>query len=174
MIVEDEAKLAAMLADYLGSSGYETECIGNGLDVLPRVKEAPPALILLDLMLPGRNGLDVCREVRRLSQVPIIMVTARVEEIDRLLGLTADQKHQVELLYAEERAKHDALRLETQRRLLEVLSEEQRARLESVRPRPPHPECPQARGPRHSPGPGGGVGGVAPFEGQRASRRAPP
>ena len=87
LIVEDEPKLAKLLSNYLRQAGYEPECLENGLDVLPRVRERMPALILLDLMLPGRNGMDICKEIRSFSTVPIIMVTARIEEIDRLLGL---------------------------------------------------------------------------------------
>ena len=87
LIVEDEPKLAAVLADYLHDAGFATVQLGNGLDVAPFVREHSPQLLLLDLMLPGRGGLEVCREVRTFSIVPIIMVTALVEEIDRLLGL---------------------------------------------------------------------------------------
>jgi two-component system response regulator BaeR len=87
LIVEDEPKLAALLADYLKAASYQTHIIGDGRDVVAAVRAAPPDLILLDLMLPGRDGLDVCRELRTFSEVPIIMVTARIEEIDRLLGL---------------------------------------------------------------------------------------
>lgn len=87
LIVEDEPKLARLLADYLHASGFKTRCVANGLEVAPAVRAAPPALVLLDLMLPGQDGLEVCRELRGFSSVPIIMVTARVEEIDRLLGL---------------------------------------------------------------------------------------
>jgi two-component system, OmpR family, response regulator BaeR len=87
LIVEDEPKLAALLADYLNAASYQTHIIGDGRDVVAAVRAAPPDLILLDLMLPGRDGLDVCRELRTFSEVPIVMVTARVEEIDRLLGL---------------------------------------------------------------------------------------
>lgn len=87
LIVEDEPKLARLLSNYLQQAGYETECLENGLEVLPRVRERMPSLILLDLMLPGRNGVDICKEIRSFSTVPIIMVTARIEEIDRLLGL---------------------------------------------------------------------------------------
>jgi two-component system response regulator BaeR len=87
MIVEDEPKLAALLATYLNAAGYETVCLADGRLVVPQVRAAEPALILLDLMLPGRDGIEICREVRTFSDVPIIMVTARVEEIDRLLGL---------------------------------------------------------------------------------------
>lgn len=86
-IVEDEAKLAAVLADYLGASGYRTHGITDGHKVIAAVRSLEPALILLDLTLPGRDGVDLCRQIRAFTDVPIIMVTARVEEIDRLLGL---------------------------------------------------------------------------------------
>lgn len=87
LIVEDESRLATVLSDYLSAAGYRTRIVGDARAVVPAVKSEGPALILLDLMLPGGDGLDVCRTLRGLSQVPIVMVTARVEEIDRLLGL---------------------------------------------------------------------------------------
>lgn len=87
LIVEDEPKLAQLLVDYLTKSDFQTQCIDNGLAVLPWVQDNTPDLILLDLMLPGRNGMDICRDIRKFSNVPIIMMTAQVEEIDRLLGL---------------------------------------------------------------------------------------
>jgi two-component system response regulator BaeR len=87
LVVEDEPKLAALESDYLRSQGYETHCIADGLDVVPWVRANAPDLILLDLMLPGRDGLEICRELRTFTDVPIVMVTARVEEIDRLVGL---------------------------------------------------------------------------------------
>ena len=87
LIVEDEPKLARLLSNYLRQAEYDPECLESGLDVLPRVRERMPALILLDLMLPGRNGVDICKDIRMFSTVPIIMITARIEEIDRLLGL---------------------------------------------------------------------------------------
>lgn len=87
LIVEDEPKLAALEADYLRSAGYDTHAIGNGAEVVPWVRAHAPDLILLDLMLPGRDGLDICQELRTFSDVPIVMVTAKVEEIDRLIGL---------------------------------------------------------------------------------------
>lgn len=89
LIVEDEPRLARLMADYLHAAGYTTRWLDNGLDVIPAVQAEPPALIVLDLMLPGRDGLSLCTELRRHSEVPIIMVTARVEEVDRLLGLDA-------------------------------------------------------------------------------------
>ncbi len=87
LIVEDESRLATVLRDYLIGAGFDVEWISNGLDVVAAVRRTPPQLILLDLMLPGRDGLDICRELRGFTDVPIVMVTARVEEIDRLLGL---------------------------------------------------------------------------------------
>ncbi|HEY5512536.1 MAG TPA: response regulator [Geomonas sp.] len=87
LIVEDEEKLAALLGDYLKQAGFDSVLISDGMQVLPRVRDRLPDLILLDLMLPGRDGLDICKEIRTFSAVPIIMLTARVEEIDRLLGL---------------------------------------------------------------------------------------
>jgi two-component system response regulator BaeR len=87
LIVEDELKLARLQADYLQNAGFDTDCLSNGLEVLPWLKANHTDLIVLDLMLPGRDGLDICRELRSFSVVPIIMVTARIEEIDRLLGL---------------------------------------------------------------------------------------
>lgn len=87
LIVEDEPKLAALLQDYLVAAGYPTLCLDNGLQVVATVRAQAPRLILLDLMLPGRDGMQVCQDLRSFSAVPIIMITARVEEVDRLLGL---------------------------------------------------------------------------------------
>src|SRR5690606_11121429 len=86
-IVEDERRLASVLADYLHASGLETEWIADGREVVPAVRRGMPDLVLLDLMLTGKDGLDVCRELRSFTDVPIVMVTARVEEVDRLIGL---------------------------------------------------------------------------------------
>jgi two-component system, OmpR family, response regulator BaeR len=87
LVVEDEEKLAGVLCDYLRQAGFQAEWLADGLAVVARVREELPDLILLDLMLPGRDGLEICKEIRTFSSVPIIMVTARIEEIDRLLGL---------------------------------------------------------------------------------------
>ena len=88
-IVEDEPELAALVADYARAGGYQATVFGDGALALDAIRRQPPALVVLDLMLPGQDGLSVCREVRGFSDVPIVMVTARVEEIDRLLGLDA-------------------------------------------------------------------------------------
>ncbi len=87
LIVEDEPKIAKLLEDYLQQSNYETHWIDRGDTVDDWCKNNNPDIVLLDLMLPGKDGLAVCRELRSHSQVPVIMVTARVDEIDRLLGL---------------------------------------------------------------------------------------
>lgn len=87
LVVEDEPKLAQLMIDYLQASNYRTHHIADGGEVLDYVQQTPPDLLLLDLMLPGKDGLTLCREIRRFSELPIIMVTARTEEIDRLLGL---------------------------------------------------------------------------------------
>ncbi len=87
LVIEDEAKIADICQDYLASAGFEVlrACDGvRGLDIAHREH---PDLIILDLMLPGMDGWDVCRELRRESNVPIIMLTARVEEADKLIGL---------------------------------------------------------------------------------------
>jgi len=87
LIVEDEPKLGQLLIDYLKAASYAPTLITHGDRVLPYVRQTPPDLILLDLMLPGTDGLTLCREIRRFSELPIVMVTAKIEEIDRLLGL---------------------------------------------------------------------------------------
>ncbi|MBV8464565.1 MAG: response regulator [Burkholderiales bacterium] len=87
LVVEDEPKLGSLLLDYLTAAGHEATLLADGLSVVPWVREHAPSLILLDLMLPGKDGLTVCRELRAFSDVPIVIVTARVEEVDRLLGL---------------------------------------------------------------------------------------
>jgi two-component system response regulator BaeR len=87
LVVEDEARLARLLADYLEREGYRCTVLDDGNAVVPWVRAHAPDLVLLDIMLPGRDGLSVCRELRRFTGVPVVMVTARVEEIDRLLGL---------------------------------------------------------------------------------------
>lgn len=91
-IVEDEPELAALVADYARAAGYLPAVFHDGALALAAFRAAPPDLVVLDLMLPGLDGLALCRALRAapdLAQVPVIMVTARVEEIDRLLGLEA-------------------------------------------------------------------------------------
>jgi CheY-like chemotaxis protein len=83
----DEPALANLLEDYLKAAGFLTDAMREGTGVVKTVRDNPPDLKLLDLMLPGKDGLEICREIRAFSDLPIVMVTARVEEIDRLLGL---------------------------------------------------------------------------------------
>lgn len=87
LIVEDEPKLAEVLAEYIQQVGFRTHLLSHGLEVIPWVKQHTPDLLILDLMLPGRDGIDIFRELRTFSGVPVIMATARVDEIDRLVGL---------------------------------------------------------------------------------------
>jgi len=87
LVVEDEPKIAALLRDYLVAAGYRVSVLDSGTGAADWIREQAPDAVLLDVMLPGEDGLAVCRGVRAFSNVPILMVTARVEEIDRLLGL---------------------------------------------------------------------------------------
>ncbi len=87
LIVEDEAKLAGLLRDYLVQDGFETAMLHRGDEVEPWLRAHPADVVLLDLMLPGKSGLEVCKALRATTDVAIIMITARVDEIDRLLGL---------------------------------------------------------------------------------------
>ena len=87
LVVEDEPKIAELHRDYLDKSGFQVRILNRGDRVVDLMRQDPADLILLDLMLPGLSGIDVCRELRSFSNIPIIMITAKTEEIDRLLGL---------------------------------------------------------------------------------------
>jgi two-component system response regulator BaeR len=87
LVVEDEPDIAAIVVDYLRHAGYAVEHQAEGRAALARILAAPPDLTLLDVMLPGLDGLAILREARRHTQHPIILLTARVEEVDRLIGL---------------------------------------------------------------------------------------
>lgn len=87
LIVEDEATFAGYIRDYLVQAGMTADVHANGADAVELVLRTTPDLVILDVMLPGKDGLSICREIRTASQVPIILQTAKVEEIDRLLGL---------------------------------------------------------------------------------------
>ncbi|TQV74971.1 response regulator [Aliikangiella marina] len=87
LIVEDEIKIAELLSDYLKQSSFDTHMIHRGDAVEHWLENNRCDLILLDLMLPGKDGIEICKTVRQSSNLPIIMVTAKVEEIDRLIGL---------------------------------------------------------------------------------------
>jgi DNA-binding response OmpR family regulator len=87
LVVEDDESLAVWVADYLNSQGYDVSVATNGIDAVTLIKEDEPDLVLLDINLPGKDGFDVCREVRAFYQHPILMMTARLEETDEVLGL---------------------------------------------------------------------------------------
>ncbi|MFD2164724.1 response regulator [Thalassotalea euphylliae] len=87
LVVEDEEKLSNLLKDYLIASGFEVSCILRGDEVEPWLAKHHADAMILDVMLPGKDGMAICRDIRQHSDIPILMVTARVEEIDRLLGL---------------------------------------------------------------------------------------
>ncbi|MCE5315686.1 MAG: response regulator transcription factor [Armatimonadota bacterium] len=87
LLIEDQAPIAESVADFLTSEGFKVETTGDGLSGLSVFRAFSPDLIVLDLMLPKLNGLDFCRIVRKESNVPIVMLTAKTEEIDRIIGL---------------------------------------------------------------------------------------
>jgi two-component system response regulator BaeR len=87
LVVEDDEKIASLLVDYLHAHGFRAARLADGASVLAFVQREMPAAILLDLMLPQMDGMEVCKALRRFSAVPIMMITARIDEIDRLLGL---------------------------------------------------------------------------------------
>jgi DNA-binding response OmpR family regulator len=87
LVVEDETKIARLVRDYLEHAGFEAEVVGDGDTALASARRSRPDLVVLDLGLPGRDGLDVARVLRRTSTVPIVMLTARGDEIDRVVGL---------------------------------------------------------------------------------------
>lgn len=87
LIVDDDVKLAQLLKTYFDKEGFVTHTVHDGLDALQAVREKKPDIMILDLMLPGLAGWDVCRRIRRDSDLPILMLTARDEESDRLIGL---------------------------------------------------------------------------------------
>ncbi|KAF7786911.1 hypothetical protein PRUB_a3725 [Pseudoalteromonas rubra] len=87
LLVEDDESLAQWVADYLNNQGYTTECCYRGDQVVSMVKQHDPDLVLLDIMLPGQDGISVCRELRQFYNKPIIMLTAKDEEMDEVIGL---------------------------------------------------------------------------------------
>ncbi|HEX4025618.1 MAG TPA: response regulator [Steroidobacteraceae bacterium] len=87
LVVEDEPTVRTLLSDYMQAAAFEVESVSDGCEVIPTVRARPPDLILLDLMLPGRGGFEICRELRSFSEIPVVIVTARIDEVDRLIGL---------------------------------------------------------------------------------------
>ncbi len=89
LIVEDEIAIANHLTKFLNKNGYAVEHLDSGLEVVEKVKQNQPDLIVLDIMLPHKDGVTCCKEIRQFSDVPIVMLTAKVEEIARIIGLKA-------------------------------------------------------------------------------------
>ena len=89
LIVEDEEKIAHILVDFFALEGFSTKVLHSGEQVISEVKQSSFSAIILDRMLPGVDGLTLCKQIRQFSNVPILMLTARIDEIDRLIGLDA-------------------------------------------------------------------------------------
>jgi two-component system response regulator BaeR len=87
LVVEDDRKISDLLLNYLRAEGYEATPVYDGRDAVQQITQRAPDIVVLDWMLPGLDGLSVCKAVRAFSDVPILMLTARVDELDRLLGL---------------------------------------------------------------------------------------
>jgi two-component system response regulator BaeR len=87
LIAEDDDQIAAVLVDYLREAGFATHRVANGDDALQAVRHSMPSALILDIMLPGMDGIAVCQSVRQFSQLPILMLTAKSDEEDRLVGL---------------------------------------------------------------------------------------
>ena len=87
IVVEDEPKIAQLLSDYLQREGYRVTVLGEGTNAVETIREQQPSFLILDLMLPGKDGLTICKEVRQFSSLPLMMLTAKTDEIDRLIGL---------------------------------------------------------------------------------------
>ena len=87
LLVEDDVELASLIQEFLRKNGFDVTIVGNGLEAITRILESPPDLVVLDVMLPGISGMDVCREVRTQFHSPILMLTALDEDIDQMLGL---------------------------------------------------------------------------------------
>src|SRR3954452_2407000 len=87
LVVEDESSIASFVALYLKNAGYRIQAVGTGRDAIERVAAETPSLVVLDLMLPDIDGLEVCRTIRQSSDVPILMLTARDEDVDKIIGL---------------------------------------------------------------------------------------
>ena len=87
LIVEDESSIASFVALYLKNAGYTVRTVAKGSDAIDQVSSDPPSLTILDLMLPDIDGIEVCRRIRKTSDVPILMLTARDEDVDKIIGL---------------------------------------------------------------------------------------
>ena len=88
LIIEDDHNTAALIATYLEREGFATQTVHGGAQALALARQKTPGFVILDVMLPQVDGWEICRELRKLSEVPILMLSAREEEIDRVLGLS--------------------------------------------------------------------------------------
>jgi two-component system OmpR family response regulator len=87
LVIDDEENVCELISLYFEKAGYEIICSGDGSEGIDMIRSHKPDMVILDLMLPGMDGLDVCKEIRKSSNVPLIMLSARVDEVDRVLGL---------------------------------------------------------------------------------------
>ena len=87
LVVEDEASIASFVSLYLKNAGFEVRTAANGVEALASAQSAQPSLIVLDLMLPDLDGIEICRRIRKTSDMPILMLTARDEDVDKIIGL---------------------------------------------------------------------------------------
>ena len=87
VVVDDDEHIRELASLYLGKEGFDVECAVDGTSAAEKVRQVKPVLVVLDLMLPGKSGFEVCKDVRRESDVPIIMLTARNEDVDKIVGL---------------------------------------------------------------------------------------
>ena len=87
LVVEDEASIASFVALYLKNAGYQVKAVGSGSAALNQVAAGMPSMIILDLNLPDMDGIEICRRIRKSSDVPILMLTARDEDVDKIIGL---------------------------------------------------------------------------------------
>jgi len=87
LIVDDDVELCELVSEYLGGEGFEVEAVHDGNEGLKRALSGDHVLIVLDIMLPGMNGLDVLRNLRKQSRIPVLILTARGDDVDRIAGL---------------------------------------------------------------------------------------
>ncbi|NMP32429.1 response regulator [Thalassotalea sp. M1531] len=87
LLVEDDESLASLVKDYFQRQGFQVTVEGHGNNAVELIEKKQPDLVLLDIMLPGKNGLDICRELRTKSDIPVVMLTARTDDIDQIVGL---------------------------------------------------------------------------------------
>jgi DNA-binding response OmpR family regulator len=87
LVVEDEASIASFVAAYLKNAGYAVRTTASGTEALKLVESEKPALVVLDLMLPDIDGVEVCKRIRQNSDLPVLMLTARDEDVDKIIGL---------------------------------------------------------------------------------------